>query len=95
MIGSMIGEDETTLCFYLFCDGMHTKLAIHNPFQKLIGVLYLGTNNLPWKQTRCASNASISSMQIFKQPRTKVKLPCGWKTPKGKCWKTNCLCSCK
>jgi len=43
----MIGKDETMLCIYLFCEAMHTNLAIHNPFQKLIGVLYLGTNNLP------------------------------------------------
>ncbi len=81
MIGLMIGKDETMLCLYLFCQAMHTNHAIHNPFQKLIGVLYLGTNNLPWKQTRCASSASIWSMKIFKQPTTKVKLPCGWKTP--------------
>ncbi len=83
MIGSMIGKDETMLCIYLFCEAMHTNLAVHNPFQKLIGILYPVTNNLPWKQTRCASSACISSMKIFKQLTTKVKLPCGWKTPRG------------
>ncbi len=46
----------------------------------MIGVLYLGTNNLPWKQTRCASSASISSMKILKQPTTNVKLPCDKRT---------------
>jgi len=95
MIGSMIGEDETILCLYLFCEAMHTNLAVHNLFQKLIGILYLGNHNLPWKQTRCASNTSISSMKIFKQPTTKVKLPCGWKTPRDKCWETTNVCSCK
>jgi hypothetical protein len=80
MIRSIIGKNETMLCIYLFCEALHTNLAVHNPFQKLIGVLYLGTNNLPWKQTRCASSTCISSMKIFKQPIRKVKLPCGWKT---------------
>jgi hypothetical protein len=80
MVGLMIRKDETMLCIYLFCEALHTNIAIHNPFQKLIGVLYLGINNLPWKQTRCASSPSISSMKIFQQPTTKVKLPFGKRT---------------
>ncbi len=76
----MIGKDATMLCLYLFCEAMHTNLAIHNLFQKLIGVLYLGTNKLPWKKTRCASSPFISSMKILKQPTTNVKLPCGKRT---------------
>jgi hypothetical protein len=46
----------------------------------LIGVLYLGTNNLPSKQTRCASSPLVSSMKILKQPTTNVKLSCSKRT---------------
>jgi hypothetical protein len=94
------------LCLYLFCETMHTNLAILNFFQKLTYVLcfmelmiyHESKTRYAWKQIRFALNVFTSSMETFKQSTIRVKLLCDEGSPRAIPWETytfyfSCTCN--